>query len=146
MKRRDPLPMLRRRARRRALQAVYAWQLSGRPMAEIIEQFDEERDRELADQEYFEDLLRGIDKNLKDIDACLLEVVDRPVEQIDQIERGVLRLAGYELLKRIDVPYRVVIDEAIALVRHFGSDQGHNYINGVLDALAKSARQVEYRS
>lgn len=141
----EPLPVLRRRARRRALQAVYAWQISGQHMNDILAQFAEERDREGADNDYFEALTRGVERRRSEIDGHLAEVLDRPIAQIDAIELAALRLGSWELLERIDVPYRVVIDEAVGLVRHFGSEQGHNYVNGVLDALAARLRQAEYR-
>src|SRR5690554_3132302 len=106
-------PAARSRARRRALQAIYAWQMSGENIAQVIAQFRTEQDMEIADLEYFEDLLRGVDGNLAKIDEELRRFVDRDIAQIDPIERGVLRLAAYELLFRIDVPYRVVLNEAI---------------------------------
>lgn len=139
-------PSARSRARRRALQAVYAWQLSGSSMGKVLEQFRDEQDMEIADLEYFEDLLRGLEAHLGQVDAALEPFIDRPLEQVDPIERGVLRLAVYELLHRLDVPYRVVINEAIEIAKRFGSEHGHTYINGVLDRGAQSWRAAEARS
>ena len=136
-------PAARSRARRRALQAIYAWQLSGQNIAQVIAQFRTEQDMEIADLEYFEDLLRGVDGNLAKIDAELRRFVDRDIAQIDPIERGVLRLAAYELLFRIDVPYRVVLNEAIETTKRFGADHGHSYVNGVLDRAAAQWREPE---
>jgi transcription antitermination protein NusB len=136
-------PSARSRARRRALQAVYAWQLSGSPMARVLEQFQHEQDMEIADLEYFEDLLRGLEAHLEQVDTALAPHLDRPLEQVDPIERGVLRLAVYELLHRLDVPYRVVINEAIEIAKRFGSEHGHTYINGVLDRGAQQWRAAE---
>ncbi|MEJ5207083.1 transcription antitermination factor NusB [Denitratimonas sp. CY0512] len=136
-------PAARSRARRRALQAIYAWQLSGQNIAEVIAQFRTEQDMEIADLEYFEDLLRGVDGNLAKIDEELRRFVDRDIAQIDPIERGVLRLAAYELLFRIDVPYRVVLNEAIETTKRFGADHGHSYVNGVLDRAAAQWREPE---
>lgn len=136
-------PAARSRARRRALQAIYAWQMSGENIAQVIAQFRTEQDMEIADLEYFEDLLRGVDGNLAKIDEELRRFVDRDIAQIDPIERGVLRLAAYELLFRIDVPYRVVLNEAIETTKRFGADHGHSYVNGVLDRAAAQWREPE---
>jgi N utilization substance protein B len=135
----------RSRARRRALQALYAWQLSGSHMHAVIEQFPPEQDMEVAALEYFEDLLHGVEKNVDALDACLRPHLDREVAQVDPIERAVLRLAAYELKYRPDVPYRVVLNEAIEVTKRFGADHGHSYVNGVLDRLAAELRAVEKR-
>ena len=103
----------RSRARRRALQAMYAWQVSGSSMPAVIRQFEHEQEMEVADIEYFHDLLTGVEKHLAELDAKLRPYLDREVEEVDPIERAVLRLAAYELVHRVDVPYRVVINEAI---------------------------------
>ena len=136
-------PVLRSRARRRALQAIYAWQMSGQRIVQVIEQFRSEQDMEIADLAYFEDLLRGVDANLAKIDEELRRFTDRDIAQIDPIERGVLRLAAYELLFRVDVPYRVVLNEAIETTKRFGADHGHSYVNGVLDRAAAQWRGAE---
>lgn len=133
----------RSRARRRALQAVYAWQMSGSAMKAVIEQFRHEQDMEVADLEYFEDLLRGVEQHVADLDEALKPYIDRDVEQIDPIERAALRLATYELKFRPDVPYRVIINEAIEVTKRFGADHGHSYVNGVLDKLAAQLRMTE---
>lgn len=133
----------RSRARRRALQALYAWQMSGSAMTAVIDQFRHEQDMEVADLEYFEDLLRGVEKHLDVLDEALKPYIDREVAQIDPIERAALRLASYELKYRPDVPYRVVINEAIEVTKRFGADHGHSYVNGVLDKLAAQLRTVE---
>jgi N utilization substance protein B len=136
----------RSRARRRALQAVYAWQMSGSHMKAVIEQFRHEQDMEVADQEYFEDLLRGVEAHVGELDEALGPYIDRDVEQIDPVERAALRLAAYELVHRPDVPYRVIINEAIEVTKRFGADHGHSYVNGVLDKLAAQVRVTERRS
>ncbi len=135
----------RSRARRRALQALYAWQMSGSAMHAVIDQFRHEQDMEVADLEYFEDLLRGVEKHVDELDEALKPYIDREVAQIDPIERAALRLAAYELKYRPDVPYRVVINEAIEVTKRFGADHGHSYVNGVLDKLATQLRVVEKR-
>jgi N utilization substance protein B len=136
----------RSRSRRRALQALYAWQISGSAMPAIIEQFRHEQDMEIADVEYFEGLLRGVETYLAELDAGLAPYLDREVAQVDPIERAALRLGAYELKHRADVPYRVVINEAIESTKRFGAEHGHTYVNGVLDKLAAQWRATEYRS
>ena len=136
-------PVARSRARRRALQAVYAWQMSGSNVRDVIAQFAHEQAHEVADLEYFEDLVRGVDKHCEELDTALAPFLDRDVEQVDPIERAVLRIAAYELRERRDVPYRVVINEAIDTTKRFGSEHGHTYVNGVLDHAAAAWRAPE---
>jgi N utilization substance protein B len=135
----------RSRARRRALQAIYAWQIGGSRMNAVVDQFRHEQDMEVADLEYFEDLLYGVERHVEAIDDALKPYVDREVGQIDPIERAALRLATYELKYRPDVPYRVIINEAIEVTKRFGADHGHSYVNGVLDKLAGTLRSTEKR-
>ncbi|TAA44245.1 transcription antitermination factor NusB [Pseudoxanthomonas winnipegensis] len=136
-------PVLRARARRRALQAIYAWQLAGGTTQAVIAQFAHEQAHEVADLEYFEDLVRGVMAHHAELDQALLPHLDRNVAEVDQIERAVLRIAAYELRHRIDVPYRVVINEAIETAKRFGSEHGHTYVNGVLDRAALEWRPAE---
>ena len=136
-------PAARSRARRRALQALYAWQVSGTAIPQVIQQFQHEQDMEVADLEYFEALVKGVAEHRTDLDAKLAAFLDRPVEQVDPIERAVLRIATYELLHRLDVPYRVVLNEAIETAKRFGADHGHTYVNGVLDRAAADWRPAE---
>ncbi len=135
----------RSRARRRALQALYAWQLSGSAIGGVIDQFRHEQDMEVADVEFFEDLVRGVERHCAELDGGLLPFLGREVLQVDPIERAALRLGAYELKYRPDVPYRVVINEAIETTKRFGADHGHTYVNGVLDKLAGEWRKAEYR-
>lgn len=139
-------PVARSRARRRALQAVYAWQMSGSSVGDVIEQFAHEQAKEVADLDYFEDLVCGVDQHQNDLDEALAPFLDRDIEQVDPIERAVLRLAAYELRMRPDVPYRVVINEAIEIVKRFGAEHGHTYINGVLDHAAAAWRATEVQA
>lgn len=133
----------RSRARRRALQAIYAWQMSGSNVRSVIEQFRHEQDMQVADLEYFEDLVRGVDAHRAELDAGLAPFLDREIEQVDPIERATLRLGAYELKHRPDVPYRVVLNEAVELAKRFGAEHGHTYVNGVLDKLAREWRPAE---
>jgi N utilization substance protein B len=139
-------PAARSRSRRRALQALYAWQMSNSPINQVIEQFRNEQDMEIADLEYFEALVRGVEKHATELDAALAKYIDRDIEQVDPIERAVLRIAAFELKFRPDVPYRVVINEAIETAKRFGSDHGHTYVNGVLDKAAAELRAAEFNS
>lgn len=136
-------PVARSRARRRALQAVYAWQLSGSQAREVVAQFAHEQAREVADLAYFEDLVLGVDKHRSELDKALVPFLDREIAQVDAIELAALRIAAYELKHRPDVPYRVVINEAIEGVKRFGAEHGHTYVNGVLDHAAAEWRSVE---
>lgn len=136
-------PVLRSRARRRALQAIYAWQISGGNAESLLAQFAHEQAHEVADLAYFENLLRGVLDHRRDLDEALTPFVDRGVEEVDAIERAVLRVAAYELRYRLDVPYRVVINEAIETAKRFGSEHGHTYVNGVLDRAAVEWRKAE---
>lgn len=137
-------PVQRSRARRRALQAIYAWQVSGGDANGIVTQFAHEQAHEIADLAYFDDLVRGVITRARQLDAALAQFIDRTVEEVDQIERAALRIAAYELLHRADVPYRVVINEAIDTTKRFGSEHGHTYVNGVLDHAAAAWRATEF--
>jgi len=139
-------PAARSRARRRALQALYAWQMANSAIEKVIEQFRSEQDMEIADLEYFEALVRGVAGNTDALDAELSKFIDRGIAQVDPIERAVLRIAAFELLHRPDVPYRVVINEAIETTKRFGADHGHTYVNGVLDHAAAEWRATEIQA
>lgn len=135
----------RTRARRRALQAVYAWQLSGTPMRQIEQQFAHEQSAETADLDYFHALIFGVESEQGKLDSELGQHLDRDIGQVDAIERAVLRMATWELLHRLDIPYRVLLNEALELAKRFGGEHGHAYVNGVLDALSARLRSIEYR-
>ena len=124
---------------------MYAWQISGTPMESVVLQFEHEQEMEVADVEYFRDLVAGVESKVDELDAKLQPWLDRPVEQVDPIERAILRLATYELLHRVDVPYRVVINEAVEVTKTFGGTDGYKYVNGVLDRIAAKLRSVETR-
>jgi N utilization substance protein B len=136
-------PVARSRSRRRGLQAIYAWQISGASERDLIAEFAHEQAHEVADLEYFEDLVRGVLRHRDELDAALVGHLDRGVDEVDAIERAALRIAMYELLHRPDVPYRVVINEAIDSTKRFGSEHGHTYVNGVLDKAAVALRGIE---
>ena len=139
-------PVHRTRARRRAMQALYAWQMSGGTPQQVIAQFAHEQAHEIADLAYFEDLVRGVITQQAALDAGLLPHLDRAVGEVDPVERAALRIAAYEFRHRLDVPYRVVINEAIETVKRFGAEHGHTYVNGVLDRLAADWRAIEMQA
>jgi len=130
----------RRRARRRALQALYQWHLTGQDAGEILAQFREEQDFSNVDTELFATLVRKISRDQAIIDEKIEPFLDRPLNQLDVIEHVILSIGAYELLNSIEVPHQVVIDEAINLAKLFGAEQGHSFINGVLDKAAKQLR------
>ena len=136
-------PVARSRSRRRALQAIYAWQINHADERGLIAQFAHEQAHEVADLEYFEDLVRGVLRHVETLDAALVPHLDRGIDEVDAIERAALRIAAYELTHRPDVPYRVVINEAIDSTKRFGSEHGHTYVNGVLDKAALALRGTE---
>ncbi len=136
-------PVARSRSRRRALQALYAWSLSGGDVRSLIAQFAHEQAHEEADLEYFEDLVRGVLRHVDELDGALAGYIDRKVDEVDPVERAALRIAAYELVYRPDIPYRVVINEAIAATKRFGAEHGHTYVNGVLDKAAAALRSIE---
>ena len=136
----------RSKAREFAVQAVYQWQMSGNELADILRQFAEEKKPKTYEAEYFQELLRGVVTNLDDLDAVLAPYVDRDVEKIDPVERAILRLAAFELQHHMEIPYRVVINEAVELAKLFGAEQGHKYVNGVIDKLAQKTRAIEVKA
>ena len=125
------------------MQALYQWDLSGTDLPAIRRQFLESEDFSKADQSYFVELLRKIPKDIDSIDINIAEYTDRPLARVDPVERAVLRIAMYELLSRPDIPYRVVINEAILMAKKFGADQGHAFVNGILDKAAHKIRAAE---
>lgn len=130
-------------ARSHATQAVYQWQVTGENVSDIVNHFLTEQDSSQFEVGYFRELVMGVPQNLDELDEALTPLLDRPVESVDLVERAILRLGAYELAKHPEVPYRVVINEAVELAKTFGADKGHKYINGVLDKLAKSLRALE---
>ena len=139
-------PVLRRRARRRALQAIYAWQIAAGTDREIIAQFAHEQAIEIADLAYFERLVAGVISRRAQLDLALGPYLDRSIDAVDGVERGVLRIAAFELLYVLEIPYRVVINEAIEISKRFGSVQGYTYVNGVLDQAISVWRPHETRA
>jgi N utilization substance protein B len=136
----------RTNARKAAVQALYQWQMTGQNLSEIERQFLEEDRLKDAQKSYFTELFYGVPKNLEQLDLALSDFVDRPVDSVDPVERAILRIGTYELLHRLDMPYRVILNESINLAKCFGADGSHRYVNGILDKIAQQKRAVEIKA
>ena len=136
----------RSNARRRALQALYQWQLTAQNLGDIETQFLQEEDMAKTDLDYFKELLHEIPKHITELEAHCLPHVTRPMDQVDPVERAALLIGLYELQYRLDVPYRVAINEAVELAKSFGAEQGHKFVNGLLDKVAKQLRAAEFKA
>lgn len=134
----------RRMARHYAMQALYQWQMAGSTINAIEAEFRTDNDMSKVDVEYFHELLHAVPEHLSELEALFMPyLVDRSLAELDAITRALLRMASYELKFRIDVPYKVVINEAVALAKKFGAEDSHKFINGVLDKTAAVVRAVE---
>lgn len=130
----------RRKARRLALQAIYQWQFDASHHDEIIFQFKEKCNPKKIDCDYFYDLVSGVIKNIDKVDKLILpNLIDRELKELNPVERAVIRLAVYELHYHKEIPYKVVINEALELTKKFGSEEGFKYVNGVLDKIARGS-------
>lgn len=135
------------RARRSIVQAYYQWIMTGRPIAEIINEFKIERaELKKADIEYFDHAMHGMAAYRIDIDETLEPLLDRPCYELDPVENAVLHLGAFELMYLQEIPCRVVINEAVELAKMFGAEESHKYINGVLDRVAHKFRPTELSS
>src|SRR4051812_28094782 len=130
-------------ARKLAMQALYQWQLTGQTPAELRNQYLQDEGSAGVDRDHFAELVNGCIDKQQSIKDGLSPFLDRPVEQLDPIERAVLMVGMYELQQRIDVPYRVVINEAVDLTKRFGATEAHKYVNAVLDRAARELRAAE---
>jgi transcription antitermination protein NusB len=133
----------RRQSRRLAMQALYQWQMTGNNVQDVLKQFLTTQDVGRADLDYFQELLTSIPGMVDKLDAALEPFMERRMEEVDPVERAILRLSAYELISRPDIPYRVVINEAIDLTKKFGADQAHRFVNGVLDQAVRELRKLE---
>jgi transcription antitermination protein NusB len=127
------------------MQALYQWQLTDQTALEIKKQFLESDDSAGVDREHFEELLTSCIEQQEAIASALTPFLDRPLEQLDPVESAILMIGMFELKNRIDVPYRVVINEAVDLCKRFGATDAHKYVNAVLDHAAKDIRAAERR-
>lgn len=133
----------RRRSRKVAMQAIYQWQMTGMDLQPLEQEYRHAGALKKADEEYFRVLLRGVLLRAAELDALLAPALDRPVDDLDRVELALLRLGVFELSERIDVPYRVVIDEYVELAKGYGAEDSYKYVNGVLDRLATTLRAAE---
>lgn len=136
-------PSARRKAREYSVQAIYQWQMSGSSLNDIEAQYLTTMNARKVDTEYFQELFNGVLTNLDDMDRALEPALERDLDDIDPVERAIIRLAAYELIHRIDIPKKVVINEAIELAKTFGATDGHKFVNGVLDKISKTLRPHE---
>lgn len=125
------------------MQALYQWQMTGQSGKDIVLQFSEDPEHERADHDLFRDLVKNVIDDSESLDEQIGELSDRAVAQLDPVEHGILMMGFYELRSRIDVPYRVVINEAIELCRSYGAEDGHKFVNALLDRAAQKYREAE---
>ena len=133
----------RSQARKAVMQALYQWQLAEQNLQEIEVQFREERNESKIDFDYFSEILHAVPAQVDELDGLIEPHVARSMKETNPVELAILRMAVYELKIRIDIPYRVVINEAVELAKQFGADEGYKFVNGVLDKVAKSLRKAE---
>lgn len=133
----------RRRARELALQGVYSWQMSGNAVEQVELALATSNDMKKVDMSFFQTLLRGVVKNAAELDEKIRPYLGRLPEELDPIEKAILRLATFELTHQIEVPYKVVINEAIELAKAFGAEESHKFVNGALDKAVRSLRPHE---
>ena len=131
-------------ARKLALQALYRWQLNESPWQDLVQEFAGAEDMARADADYFQHLVRGICAARAQLDTELAGWLDRPPQQLDPIEHAVLLIGAHELKQSPDVPYRVVINEAVSLAKRFGATDGYKFVNAVLDRAARALRPHEH--
>ncbi len=140
------LAKARGKARRMAMQALYQWQMTADDTDGIRRQFLEENDMRHVDEDYFTELFQGAVNNVETIDQQLEQHMPRAINSVDPVERSILRIATYEFIKRHDVPYRVVLNEAVILTKKFCAEKSHTFVNAVLDKVAKDTRTLETAS
>lgn len=133
----------RRKARHYAMQALYQWHMAGAKPSDIEAEFRTDYDFDAVDLEYFQSLIHGVASLVDELDGLFTPLLDRDLDELDPIELSLLRMGAFELRDRIDVPYRVAINESVALARKFGASESYKYINGVLDKLARQLRGPE---
>lgn len=136
----------RHKARRCATQALYTWQMTGRDLNDIDEEYQLEHNMGKVDVEYFQELLHKVPVYLAELDDYISPLLDRSLQEVDPVERAILRLGTYELAHRLDVPYKVVINEGVELAKTFGAEHGHKYVNSILDGVAQKLRAVEIQA
>ena len=136
----------RSNARKKAMQALYQWSMTGNDLSEIEVQFHAEQDMGKVDQAYFHTLLHEVPAQIKTLDEGYRPFMELKGQELGPVEEAILRLSAYELKNRLDVPFQVVIKEAIVLAKTFGADKSHKFVNGVLDKLAREWRKTEMKN
>jgi N utilization substance protein B len=136
----------RTRARELMVQALYQKQIAGHSTSELVAQFHEQAAYERVDKAYFDEQFPAISKTQDELEEKVTALIDRPIEQLDPVELAILLIGVYELESRLDIPYRVVINEAVNLAKRFASIEGHKYVNACLDLAAKTYRETETRA
>ncbi|MDJ0793787.1 MAG: transcription antitermination factor NusB [Woeseiaceae bacterium] len=136
----------RTRARELMVQALYQKQIAGHSTTELVAQFRDDPSYERIDQEFFDELFPAISNGQSGLESKIDDLIDRPLDQLDPIELSILLIGVHELEHRIDIPYKVVINEGVNLARRFGALDGHKYINACLDVAAQSLRQIEVQA
>ena len=136
-------PSKRRKGRRYAVQGIYQWQLSDNSPASIYESMLVDVNLNKTDLPYMEELITKVPSHVEEIDLILEPNLTRTLKEVDPVELAILRIATYEFLKHPEIPYRVVINEAIEQAKTFGAEEGHKFVNGVLDKIATQLRVDE---
>tara|TARA_R110002096_G_scaffold6305_15_gene29337 strand:- start:3124 stop:3573 length:450 start_codon:yes stop_codon:yes gene_type:complete len=136
----------RTRARELMVQALYQKQIAGHSTAELVTQFHEQAAYQRVDKEYFDEQFPAISNSQAELETQVDNLIDRPLEQLDPVELAILLIGVYELESRVDIPYRVVINESVNLAKRFASIDGHKYINACLDTAAKTLRKIEIQA
>lgn len=133
----------RHKARQAAVQALYQWQLTEQSPDEIESHFILDHEMSDVDMDYFDKVVKQIPLHLHELDDYLLPYLDRGINDIDPVERAILRLGVYELEFHPEIPYKVILNEAVKLAKTFGAEHGHKFVNGVLDKVAVKLRATE---
>ena len=135
------------KARQNTVQALYEWFMTGKDVKDILTEFEnDERKLAKTDVEYFKELFKGVAKHLDKLDKHIEDLIDRPVKELDAIERAILHIGCYELEHHLELPWRVVVNESVELAKVFGAEESHKYINGVLDKVARQLRATEIKN
>lgn len=130
----------RSRARDLIVQTLYQRQITGHDVVELLRQFHDRPDYARVDQPYYDEVLKAICENTESLEKGIDAIADRPLSQLDPVERGILLLGFYELQSKPDVPYKVVINESVNLAKRFGAVDGHKYVNALLDRAVTTLR------
>ena len=136
----------RSRARQLAVQGLYEWHLSENKIDDIATQCLDAKRGKNIDETYFEELIYKVSSMADELNTLLAPHLSRGIDEIDPVERAILQLSAYELTQKIEIPYKVVINEAIELAKTFGAEQSHKFVNGILDKIAEQSRSVEFKN